>query len=142
MQYRAIGCRLYLAIKALAGTVNAGYESLRFWGRITTRNGSYYIVEGKTFEDLGEQMEGKDGVNKYTYWVTKSSKLLGIRSMWTVGLQDLSPFDHPGVASSIRTLDNAPTCNTATNRTCSPDKEVPDRKPERRCTSRAVCILC
>mmetsp|Transcript_32870 Transcript_32870/g.42017 ORF Transcript_32870/g.42017 Transcript_32870/m.42017 type:complete len:456 (+) Transcript_32870:135-1502(+) len=68
--------RLYLSVKTLAESLPGDYESLRFWGKITTRTGDYYIVEGKTFEDKEEmdpmKEEGKDGANKYTYWVTKS----------------------------------------------------------------------
>uniref|UniRef100_A0A7S2XZR7 Uncharacterized protein n=1 Tax=Fibrocapsa japonica TaxID=94617 RepID=A0A7S2XZR7_9STRA len=74
--------RLYLSVKTLAESLNPDYESLRFWGKINTRNGDYYIVEGRTFEDPEFDpmlQEGRDGSNRYTYWVAKSAT-----SGWTM----------------------------------------------------------
>jgi len=69
--------RLFLSLKQLASTIPDGHESLRFWGRINTRCGFYYVVEGKTFEDPDgldmSAQEGLGGVNRFTYWVSKSS---------------------------------------------------------------------
>ncbi|CAN0587673.1 unnamed protein product, partial [Ectocarpus sp. 12 AP-2014] len=53
-------------------------ESLRFWGKITTRGDDYIVVEGKALDEtLGEfdeaLQEGKDGGNRYTYWVARSA---------------------------------------------------------------------
>lgn len=66
--------RLYLSIKKFCEATSPDYEMIRFWGKIITRNGDYYVLCGKTAEDpefdpLLE--EGKDGANKYTYWVSK-----------------------------------------------------------------------
>lgn len=73
--------RLYLSLKALAGTVSASHETLRFWGKIHTRNGYYYVVEGKTIDEIdteGNAQEDQTGTNKYTYWVATSAS-----SKWT-----------------------------------------------------------
>jgi len=68
--------RLYLSIKNLSTTIQPGHESLRFWGRINTRSGDYFIVEGKAFEEKEDAdpllLEGLNGPNKYVYWVSKS----------------------------------------------------------------------
>ncbi|CAM9886452.1 unnamed protein product, partial [Discosporangium mesarthrocarpum] len=68
--------RLYLSIKKLAESLPGEHESLRFWGKIATRGSDYFIVEGKaTDEGLGEfdesAQEGRDGANRYTYWVAR-----------------------------------------------------------------------
>lgn len=63
--------RLYLAIKQLAG---AEATPLKFWGKIITRSGDYYVVQGETGEEIDADkkvMEGKEGPNKYSYWVCK-----------------------------------------------------------------------
>lgn len=69
--------RLYLSIKKHAESLDAGYEALKFWGKVISRNGDYYVCYGKTPEDPEDanpnEQEGKDGSNKYTYFVTKSS---------------------------------------------------------------------
>lgn len=71
--------RLYLSIKKLALTLPEEHETLRFWGKITTRSGGdYTIIEGRAIEDqLGEidprKMEGTSGTNRYTYWVTRGA---------------------------------------------------------------------
>eukprot|EP00903_Cladosiphon_okamuranus_P010188 g9647.t1 len=70
--------RLYLSVKKLAESLPGEHESLRFWGKITTRGGDYFVVEGKAIDEtLGEfdetLQEGKDGGNRYTYWVTRSA---------------------------------------------------------------------
>lgn len=66
--------RLYLSIKAFAKTVSEDAVRLRFFGRINTRSLPYYIIEGMT-GDMDEVdpklVEGKEGANKYTYWVTQ-----------------------------------------------------------------------
>ncbi|CAN0129118.1 unnamed protein product [Pylaiella littoralis] len=70
--------RLYLSVKKLAESLPGEHESLRFWGKITTRGDDYIIVEGKAIDEtLGEfdeaLQEGKDGGNRYTYWVTRTA---------------------------------------------------------------------
>eukprot|EP00618_Florenciella_parvula_P013323 CAMPEP_0119493826 /NCGR_PEP_ID=MMETSP1344-20130328/17955_1 /TAXON_ID=236787 /ORGANISM="Florenciella parvula, Strain CCMP2471" /LENGTH=444 /DNA_ID=CAMNT_0007529285 /DNA_START=75 /DNA_END=1409 /DNA_ORIENTATION=+ len=72
--------RLYLALKALAVSKETG---VRFWGKIITRGGDYYVAETKSNdEDFAEidanAMEGAMGPNKYTYFVTK-----GTGEAWT-----------------------------------------------------------
>jgi len=67
--------RLYLALKALAVSKETG---VRFWGKIITRGGDYYVAEVKSSEeDFAEidpnLMEGAMGPNKYTYFVTKGT---------------------------------------------------------------------
>ena len=62
----------------LAESLPGEHESLRFWGKITTRGDDYIVVEGKAIDEtLGEfdeaLQEGKDGGNRYTYWVTRSA---------------------------------------------------------------------
>ncbi len=68
--------RLYLSMKKFAETLDAGYEALKFWGKVISRDGDYYVCYGKTPEDPEDLdpnvMEGKDGANKYTYFVSKS----------------------------------------------------------------------
>ncbi|CAM9292680.1 unnamed protein product [Choristocarpus tenellus] len=70
--------RLYLSVRKLAESLPGDHESLRFWGKISTREQDYFLVEGKaTDEGLGEYdefaQEGKDGANRYTYWVSRSA---------------------------------------------------------------------
>lgn len=65
-------------LRQLAQTLPDEHGSLRFWGRITTRSSDYVIVEGKATADvLGEfdesVQEGKDGSNRYVYWVASSA---------------------------------------------------------------------
>lgn len=62
----------------LAESLPGDHESLRFWGKITTRSADYVVVEGRATEDgLGEfdesSQEGKDGGNRYAYWVTSAA---------------------------------------------------------------------
>ena len=68
--------RLYLSIKKFCETLDGGYEAVKFWGKIITRNGDYFVCYGRTPDDPEDmdaaKMEGKDGANKYTYFVTKS----------------------------------------------------------------------
>ncbi|CBJ30984.1 putative: flagellar radial spoke protein 4 [Ectocarpus siliculosus] len=69
--------RLYLSVKKLAESLPGEHESLRFWGKITTRGDDYVVVEGKALDEtLGEfdeaLQEGKDGGNRCTYWVARS----------------------------------------------------------------------
>lgn len=66
------------SLSQLAESLPGDHESLRFWGKITTRSADYVIVEGQATEDgLGEfdesLQEGKDGGNRYTYWVTSAA---------------------------------------------------------------------
>ena len=68
--------RLYLSIKTLADTLPGEADRTRFFGKIYTRGEPYYIVEvASLFE--GEEIdpfkqEGKEGANKYTYFVTQT----------------------------------------------------------------------
>lgn len=64
--------------RQLAESLPREHESLRFWGKITTRGDDYVIVEGKATDDmLGEfdesLLEGKEGGNRYTYWLTRAA---------------------------------------------------------------------
>jgi len=73
--------RLFLSIKAFAATLNPDHKAIRFWGRISTRSGYYYIIEGETCDEIeadSSEIEGKEGANKYTYWVAPSAA-----SEWT-----------------------------------------------------------
>eukprot|EP00968_Pinguiococcus_pyrenoidosus_P012080 scaffold1023_cov313-Pinguiococcus_pyrenoidosus.AAC.10 len=70
--------RLYLSIKSFAEkNAEAGYESFRFWGRIATRAGFYYILEAPTADEIeiedATKMEGPEGANKFTYFVSSST---------------------------------------------------------------------
>ena len=86
--------RLYLSIKKFAETLPGDVEKIRFFGKISSRGAPYYILEGLTVEEEEEDKkdldpkvkkaieeekkmklkleEGKDGANKYTYWVTQN----------------------------------------------------------------------
>lgn len=68
--------RLYLSVKKLAESLPEGVEKLRFFGKISTRSVPYYIVEGLCSDDedgIDEmKQEGKNGANKYSYWVSQS----------------------------------------------------------------------
>lgn len=62
----------------LAESLPGEHESLRFWGKITTRGEDYIIVEGKSTDDILEEFdeslqEGKEGGNRYCYWVTNAA---------------------------------------------------------------------
>jgi radial spoke head protein 4/6 len=66
--------RLYLSIKAFAAELPSEVERIRLFGKITTRNAPYYVIEGLTAEDedVDEAIqETRAGANKYTYWVTQ-----------------------------------------------------------------------
>ena len=70
--------RLYLSIKQLAETLPAEVGKLRYFGQIrTTGKKPYVIVEGLNPEDeegIDELLqEGKNGGNKYAYWVARST---------------------------------------------------------------------
>ena len=69
--------RLYLAIKKLAETLPGEVGKLRLFGKITTRGNPYFVVEGLQDADpegIDEtKQEGKNGANKYAYWVTQST---------------------------------------------------------------------
>ncbi|GMH95821.1 hypothetical protein TrST_g12223 [Triparma strigata] len=73
--------RLYLSIKKFCETLDAGYQAVKFWGKVTSRDGDYYVCYGKTPENPEDmdatKMEGTEGANKYTYFVTK-----GVSSPW------------------------------------------------------------
>jgi len=68
--------RLYLSIKAHAESLAGEAGRSRFFGKITTRGSPYYVVETlSTFE--GEEIdatkqEGKEGANKFNYYVTQT----------------------------------------------------------------------
>ena len=62
-------------LKKFAETLDASYEAVKFWGKVTASSGDYFVCYGKTSEDTEEdpkKQEGKNGANKYTYFVTKS----------------------------------------------------------------------
>lgn len=66
--------RLYLSIRTFARSLPEDVGSLRFFGRITTRSLPYYIIEGLTneIEEVDAKLqEGKEGANKYSYYVTQ-----------------------------------------------------------------------
>lgn len=72
---------LYLSLKSLAVSKNT---KVRFWGKVLTMNGDYYVAETTTDKsDLGElqelEVEGVFGPNKYTYYVMKEP---GDASVW------------------------------------------------------------
>lgn len=68
--------RLYLSLKGLA---IANDTAVRFWGKMITRGGDYYVAEARTSEeDLAALQEDKTteaefGPNKYTYYVSKGT---------------------------------------------------------------------
>lgn len=66
--------RMFLSIKRLAGECS---DRVRFWGKVSTRDGDYYIAEAPTaeMEDVADpaEMEGPEGANKYTYYATKAT---------------------------------------------------------------------
>lgn len=68
--------RLYLSIKKFSEGLPADVDRLRFFGRITTRSAPYYVIEGLNPEDeegIDEsKQEGRNGANKYSYWVSQS----------------------------------------------------------------------
>lgn len=66
--------RLYLSIKTFAKTLGDEVGALRLFGRITTRGLPYYVIEGLTgdMDEVDPKLqEGKEGANKYTYYVTQ-----------------------------------------------------------------------
>lgn len=68
--------RLYLSVKKLAETLPGEVDRLRLFGVIKTRGQPYYIIEGLNPEDeegIDEtKQEGRNGANKYSYWVTQA----------------------------------------------------------------------
>lgn len=72
--------RLFLSIKRFAETLPAEVERLRFFGVVKTRGAPYYIIEGLNPEDeegINESLqEGRNGVNKYSYWVSQSTETI------------------------------------------------------------------
>jgi len=94
--------RLFLSIKKLALELPSEVERVRFVGLFRTNTLPYYVVEGLEPEELevndAAAMEGKDGVNKFAYWVTQDL----VNGKWVklphVECRDLV------VARSIRTL--------------------------------------
>ena len=67
--------RLYLSIKKLAEKLPGDVFALRFWGRVSTLSKPYFVVEGSNTEDDSEDLrsqEGKDGANRYAYWVSQT----------------------------------------------------------------------
>lgn len=69
--------KLNISIEMLAATLPSGTKSLRFFGRIATQTKPYYVVEGWSHDDTDQDtdttpttQEGRNGTNKYTYWVT------------------------------------------------------------------------
>lgn len=72
---RSEAYRLYLSIKKFSQSLSADVERLRFFGRISTRNAPYFVIEGINPEDeegADELLqEGRNGANKYSYWVSQ-----------------------------------------------------------------------
>ena len=70
--------RLYLSVKKLAETLPGDVGRLRLFGKISTRSSPYYIVEGLSDGDPEgvdpAKQEGKEGANKYVYWVAQSTE--------------------------------------------------------------------
>jgi len=71
--------KLNLSIQQLVLTLPAETKSIRFFGRISTKTKPYYIIEGWSSDDDIDRdtdnndlmnQEGRNGTNKYTYWVT------------------------------------------------------------------------
>lgn len=69
-------------MQQLAASLPVETGPLRFFGLISTRSKPYYVVKGLTTKDdeVDESntqelvaREGRNGVNKYTYWVTQGS---------------------------------------------------------------------
>ena len=64
---------LMLSLKALAVAKSGG---VRFWGKLATQSGDYFVAEMANTEFPEDndvlQMESTDGPNKYTYYVSKS----------------------------------------------------------------------
>lgn len=72
---RSEAYRLYLSIKKFSLSVPAEVERLRFFGRLTTRSSPYYVIEGLNPEDEEadeSKQEGRNGANKYSYWVSQN----------------------------------------------------------------------
>lgn len=70
--------RLYLSMKKLAETLPGDVGRLRLFGKITTRSKPYFVVEGLSDADQegidDKKQEGRNGANKYAYWVTQSTE--------------------------------------------------------------------
>jgi len=68
--------RLFLSVKKLAEGLPGEVEKLRFFGKIFTRTTPYYVLEGLQNEEAEDidptKQEGKEGPNKYAYWVSQS----------------------------------------------------------------------
>lgn len=65
--------RLYLSIKSMA--LQEG-RNLRFWGKVLTQSGDYYIIQSENSTDPPSPdevhtIEGVEGANKYAFWVCK-----------------------------------------------------------------------
>lgn len=75
--------RLFLSIKQFAASLSGDVEKLRWVGRINTRSKPYFILEGISPEEeegIDEmKQEGKNGANKYSYWVTQNIE----QGQWT-----------------------------------------------------------
>lgn len=80
---RSESYRLYLSIKKFSQSLPAEVERLRFFGRISTRAAPYFVVEGVNPEDEEGadelKQEGRNGANKYAYWVTQNLE----SGLWT-----------------------------------------------------------
>lgn len=68
--------RLSLSIKKLAEGCPIGTKQLRLFGKISTRNNPYYVVQGLAVEgDVNNDEkieEGRLGANKDTFWVSQN----------------------------------------------------------------------
>lgn len=109
--------RIYKALKRLAEDKQA--TRLRFWGKILTRSGDYYVLEGVTKhsnagEPTGDMEKAKEGANYNTYWVAHGScnttlmqcLRIGTNCLWSLlsssGLPDSSST--PSLEPSTRRL--------------------------------------
>jgi radial spoke head protein 4A len=69
---------LALSIRQFANSLNQPDLNLRFWGRVQALNGFYYVLEGANFAEQEEEanpkeQEGKQGLNRFAYWVSMSA---------------------------------------------------------------------
>jgi hypothetical protein len=80
--------RIFKALKRLAEAKQA--SRLRFWGKILTRSGDYYVLEGVTKhsnagEASGDMEKAKEGANYNTYWVAQGSRNIKLMQCLKIG---------------------------------------------------------
>lgn len=61
------------ALRLISHKENASH--LRFWGKILTTKGDYYVIQGKSLKKhepqvVGDMEKYNQGVNLYSYWVS------------------------------------------------------------------------